>query len=202
MPSNEQIIEAVKVITEAAKTDPSLLSDLFKPSDWTCGSNVSYYNRKNAELVRGCIDALILEPKKDQKLYLRDFKTLSSKSLYIKCYQGLRFLIERLDKDGKYKAVRRQIKFRRNFDGIRFIWIDDAIIKSEPVLSEEAAQTWKDDFDAFIEVAQDEDKFERGDVQLSKNDIEYIRRSVITLPEFVIFKLEPNKIKIVKKAGV
>lgn len=202
MPSNEEIAKAITTLTEVIKENPSLAESLRPLTNrGSFGSNYSYYNPKTAEMVKNVIDAMLADPDKlDQKLFLRDFRALSRGSLYVRCWQGFRFLRDKLDPDGIYKEAHKHITMRKSVDGIRFMWKRDVSkIKSMPVQPEQKTKEWKDQFDEFIENAAPGDTFLRKDIEIDNDDREYIKRSLINLPEFKLFKLEKHLVKIARE---
>lgn len=198
--SPDKQLEAVKTILEAAKDNPEILDALRKPSGSSKGSNYSYYNRDTGTMVKRIVDIMLADTeRKDQELYTKDFKTVSRNSLQMRLWQGFKYLVERMDTaDGKYTKARQQIAIRKSGNGIKFCWKDHEHIMPTAVLPAPRKKEWKDEFDTFLDTAKGGDMFHRKDVDLEDEDIEYIRRSIVNFPEFRVFKLKQNEIKIGK----
>jgi len=80
-----------------------------KPVGWSRKSNATYYNESSALDVKDVLDKM-LETKKDMVIPLRG---RSLATMYAKVHQGLYYLFDYMDADGKYKALRDSITICR-----------------------------------------------------------------------------------------
>jgi len=92
-----------------------------RPKGYGKHSATAYYNIDCAKSVQKWLDKLDLEDKSNI-LYFPIPKYKTVRTIYDQIYYGFRFLIERLDPDKKYLALRQQLSIKKEKNRIKVYW--------------------------------------------------------------------------------
>lgn len=163
-------------------------------------SNYSYYHEVFALEVKQVLDDMIAD-KKDRIWRLSSYPDLKVSSLYMRIYQGIRYLIENMDPDGIYAKYRLEyMTLTKEKDGVRLSWLRDRLegrgFKPDIVSDREITHEWKEHVERFIEQS-DEKILHLKNLALTIQQVNDLQSSFEGL-EGIMSVVTEREIKIVK----
>lgn len=162
MDENQIILDKAAAVKEIFK-DPRIarlaLDAIIgnKPANYGRRSRTSYYNEKFGNHMKSVADTMI-EFRTDQCFHFSDFPGLNPNTLYLRIWQGIKYLRDRMDtEEGKYKVWYSQTKTTREPNvGVLISWKepfrDNMQVPFKPRAVKSPAETpmWKDEIDKFL----------------------------------------------------
>lgn len=156
-----------------------------RPQGWSRRSNASYYKQSFAEEIKVLIDGM-LESRKDiilrySSYCLPDVRNgISKNTLYLRVNQSVKFLLDKLDPDGKYMAWYRAVKIKITPAGIEIRFGEESrnsklipMVYEEIVTQREDAE-WRKDMENWLE-STDVRPFVRKHLALSNEEVEKLQ---------------------------
>lgn len=157
-------------------------------------SNRPYFSMMNAIEIKTIVDLMLAKPgHTEDRLLEYSENNLRPNSLYIKVCDGLKYLCQYLDSEGKYKEFRSAIKIARESKGVTIRWI-----KTRYTTSVEENQKAIAAVEAFIEDGI-KDKLHLTGLDLEPEHIIRINTFLQPVSELYAFKATKTEILIVKK---
>lgn len=171
------------------------------PNGWSGISNASYYREAFALELKGYLDTLA-DAGPSKEFYFDAVKARRSpKTIQSRFNQAFLYLVERLDTpDKKYEQLRSVIEVARESRGVRIRW-KPLKEKLEGELLDSAAPSllWYEEFEAWLDMAEDGMSFTRTNVRITGEEQTRVRDSLMNLGNFHIIRLDDNQIKIVRE---
>ena len=178
------------------------------PVGWSRRSNAPYFNPENANLLKMVADRMI-QTRQDQVFFYKDFPSIKPQTLYLKVYQGIRFLIENNDTPThRYGEWNKQIAVSREYGvGVRISWKEafrtedkvpaKAMISHSVVpLIEHKIPIWQKMIDSFLEDPK-QSKLVIDELALSPDEVRELKASLAN-NQRIISQVFPTEIKIIK----
>jgi len=174
-----------------------------KPESWGRRSNAPYFKEKYAKEVQSVLDKL-MEDKQPVVYSYRYFGTkfgYSPNTLYLRIYQGIRFLLRYMDPEKKYFKLMQHISLsREKGKGVFLRWIgeDTMVIRTEDVefQPKDEVPHWKVELQRFLEDDTIKE-FVRERLYLSPEDVQQTKITVAQL-ENVAASITSYSIKLVR----
>lgn len=177
-----------------------------RPSNWSRRSNAPYYNEKYASVTKKVIDEMMID--RDDRLYpLTQFPGKSIETIYLRLNQSWRYVMEKMDPDGRYRKFNQMFRIRRIKDvGVKIEMIEES--KNDELLNtfvplkvvdNEKKMTMPERIDAFIESAKVGGEFHEFGLCLTSDQIKDIKNSMADIQNFIC-KVTTTEIKIVRIA--
>jgi len=178
-----------------------------KPKGWSNSSNASYYNEKSALWVKSYVDKLLKKQGTVLEISAKE-EGFAVGTLYVKFTTGLLYLVEQMDPDKKYAAVRPIFKVSRRATGIALVWKQlvynrgnitasaRSIAKATthvPITRDEDIPdhvtkfeeiNWMKELEVFLRSAEEGERLVLEGLVLSPEDKETIRSMMQGLPMF------------------
>lgn len=198
--------KAAELLGEILGISPS------RPKRWDSNSNASYYKEKFGVFV---LDKIItrlhdLDRDKDLEVEARPLK-VSRGTLKIMVIQGWLWLIEHSSEEDakRYKQLREDVTISKCSSGVTIRWKDSCLIETEgDVVVKDVPHTkknnfkWKSELDEFISNAQDNDKLVCEGLDLSGEQLDYVKNMIDQCQGFFIKVLKTTRIEIIKNLEV
>lgn len=204
---SDATIEEREAFIEALVTHPT---GTIRPRTWGMTTVSPYYKERYARELQLVLDEMFEDKTSDRKFLYADFN-LASRSFYIRINQSWRYLIDKLDSVGKYDWMKKNVRIRRESDGLRLIWVHnlstlaetDAPIEKPKTLTikhEEVTPTelWKVKLNKFFEEAPEGDVFHAKSVDISPSDLANLTTTIEMLEDIQVIKLTTNEVKLYK----
>jgi hypothetical protein len=169
-----------------------------RPVGWGRRSYSTYYNERYALWIKKDIDQMVID--RQPRVYRYESFSCSSQSLYVRVYQAMRYLMEQMDSDGKYKKILSDIKLKR----VRSLGItlkyDDVLEgeqRAEVFIEDTLLPKWKKDLDNYLEDSSLDKPFHKDGLLLTPAQVEQLNLELGGLSN-VIFSVTSREIKVVK----
>jgi len=117
----KEAVEKLFVNPEQSKAVLAALVPSKRPAGWSRRSRATYYTEEYAMQVKRVLDN-ILQDKQDRLWRYEDWKQFSPTTVYLRINQSLRYLLDYMDADGRYKKLMSTLEIYRDRSakGIRF----------------------------------------------------------------------------------
>lgn len=173
-----------------------------RPANTSKAGNYSYYKPVYALQVKSVID-LMLQDKKDREWKFADFPNMRPKTLKLRVWQGIRYLIDCLDTPDKTYAKFWEVTvIETTRTGIRLGFVQDLLedrgFKPQVVTMEYKMQQWKVELDKFL---NDRKKrvLKLKQLSLTNEEIAYLNESIGGVTGLYVFIPENGSEIIVRK---
>ena len=213
----EKLTAALEILSKyianpaSNKTVLSLISSSLEkklPGGWKKSSVAPYYTEKHARSLMEWLSQLLKEDGtfnyEEEIAFPKESLSCSLKSQSIRIFQSWKYLIDHLDPDGKWAALRKAIRVRITSQGIFLRWkrnekeisIMESKIDGAIVPTKEKTLLWRQELETFVATCKDGDMFKKNKVLFSKEDMEWIQAYIGNTPDLYILKLT-NKLLVV-----
>lgn len=180
-----------------------------KPVGWSRKSQATYYKERYALELKKVLDDMMVSNKEFVFGYAWFEKTfgLGKDSLYLRVYQSMRYLLEKLDPDGKYKTfwetkieMHRErgkgvtLRFRHEYQtgGPEFVPTEVMPQVEEP--------KWKQRMKAWLE-SDDETPFSQNNIILSPEEITELEIQLSALGDSILSSITAHSVKLIKRSS-
>lgn len=168
-----------------------------KPKGWSHKASAPYFKEIYGQQMKDIFDALIANPNQD---FMYDYKTyaqygLSSTTTYLRVNQSIRYLLEKMDPDGKYQKFYHEkilIKKERNV-GVRICVLPEFRVQTvaehlaaRAVIPKFEGPAWRKKMEDWLEKAQPGDKpFVQEGLALTPEEIQELKDTFIGVRGFI-----------------
>lgn len=167
--------------------------------------NNTYYNEKNALIIKQVLDRLLEDPQNVARWNWTDFTSVTQNVLKLKIYNGWNYLIDYLDPEGKYLDLRSSVQLTTDEQGLvtrRSPSIGSAIVFKElPSTPTGDSTPWRKQVVDFLEDSLQK-KLVLTNLNLSKSDEEWIHSQVDQTKEItqetILCVTKPHEIKMLR----
>lgn len=125
-----------------------------RPPNTSRTSNFSYYRKIFALEVKLVVDKMI-EDKQDREWKYAAFPNYSHSTVYQRVYQGMRYLCDELDFDGRYGEFRQMVVLTKEKTGIRLSFIREKLegkaFDADVITDEDRIADWEKQVNEFLE---------------------------------------------------
>ena len=169
-----------------------------KPPGWSRRSYASYYKEEYALWLKKDLDDMIA--RRCDKVYrYANFPSVSKGSLYLRLNQATKFILDEMDKDLVYEKLFRQIKVKREVDGItlRFDSVIEGMDRAEDLVPASEKPKWLLKMSNWLEDETQLQPFKTG-LLLSPQEMENLEQELIGL-ENIIYNITSKDVTIIKK---
>lgn len=207
--------EPIPVEKDTRSTIKNLLRELFtenpdlatkvatstyrRPPQTSRNSNFSYYRKIFALEVKMVVDKMLAD-KQDREWKYAAFPNYSHSTVYQRVYQGLRYLCDELDFDGRYGEFRQMVVLTKEKTGIRLSFIREKLegksFDADVITNEERIGEWEKQVNEFLEDSTRQ-TLHLKKLNLTHEQVELLTRSFEGL-EGVNAIVTDREIKIVK----
>ncbi len=160
-----------------------------------------YYNEKEAKAFIPHLD-LILEDKEDRELRYEDYPQWSPNTLWAKVNQAFKFVVDNLDKEGKYTQLRNCLKISRGEFGILFHYVENYNPSGEWILhkvrdSKKMVENYKTKVYKFMEESSEGEELDiKEGIALNDDEVSQLKDLLSESPIFMAY-VSNNRIKII-----
>ena len=174
-----------------------------RPKSWGRRSRATYFNLEYATQVKKVIDGM-LEDRKDRMFYYSAHSQYTPNTIYLRINQSLRYLLEEMDVDQKYKKAMAIIDVKRDriHKAIRFSIRNEfrdgesSFIPAEIVPSVDLPK-WKQRIEEWLETSEVGQQFSLDRLALSPDEVRDLKLQFIELTSIVSY-ITSTCIKLVK----
>lgn len=175
------------------------------PIGWSKNSGTPYYKEKYGQRVKAILDVMATDETKDRVIDPVRMK-MTRESLKALITQGWLWLIDKHGKESTYAEMRERIRIRMISDGVKLEWMHQNPIGGESYIGEAqdkhvASLKWKVDLIEWIETGIDGSQFEKTGLNLTTEQMEYIRTLIDEVKDsacIVTHVLKSNRICFIK----
>lgn len=164
--NNEEIkqkIQSIFVSPEAtARAVDAIVLSKKKPSTWSRRSNAAYYGEEYAKQIAKQLDAMMIDRQPRMYKY-SEWPSLQPNTIYLRINQSIRYLLEFLDTDGKYRRFLQVVKITRERTPIAGVLLriiaefqEDGSSNFEPtaVIEQREMPKWKQKMENWLDTAE------------------------------------------------
>jgi len=177
-----------------------------KPLGWSRKSQATYYKERYALELKKVLDGMIANNKEFCFGYSWFESTfgLGKDSLYLRVYQSMRFLLEKLDPDGTYRKFWNEkiemhrergkgvtLRFKKEFQ------TGGPVFEPTEVIPESEEPKWKQKMNVWLE-SDDMTPFSQNSIILSPEEIASLEIQLSALGDRILSSITAHSIKLVK----
>lgn len=206
---SEPVEPNLLVTLQSLLSDPKFLERLAsvkkakRPANTSRSGTYSYYRDVFALEIRAVVDQMI-ERTCDKEFFYSDYPELRPSSIYMRIWQGKKFLLDFLDPDGKYNQVFSMIEISREKTGVRLSWLRDKLMGKQfiarDVTIKDKTKQWKDEVEAFLQ-DRSMSTLHLKRLHLTTDEMMDLESSFNTI-EGIDALITENEIKIIKSKGM
>jgi len=174
-----------------------------RPQHWSRLANAPYYRAKYAAEIKIILDQMIADGE-NRVIFYKDHPGLNSNTLYNKLFQAKKYLLDKLDPDGKYSLFCESLHIHKKRGVGIHLDIDRNILDGTPegfkaqTLSNTNSEEWKSKIEIFIKNSQSGDVLHMKNLALSPEEIEDIEITLFSLND-IMYNIKCNEIKLIKE---
>lgn len=211
-PTDDAIAAAINTLKQAGfsvsqitGTHPQVKTP--RPSSYSDSSVATYYKETEGKAMQLVLDKM-MEHQLEGFFLPKEKMRMSVTSTYMRFQQGIRYLLDNLDPDGKYRAFRDRIRLIKADEGLYIKYkkgynATGAVPKNHEInwMAEIQKNSWRVELDKFLLEAEPGAKFFRDKLALAPEDINELQNllepftdvlSVVTQTYIRVAKLKPD----------
>lgn len=178
---------------------PHKTSSPNREAHWNRRTVMSYYKEPFAKELQVVLDGMLLD-EEDREFRFVDFPRYTKNTLYAKINQSWLYLVDCLDPDKKYVALRQRTEIKTTKTGIRIKFTtpgSEIPLHAVKVEKEVFTHKWKDKFDDFVENGKIGEKLHLTKLSLSEEDIQDLKMSLYSI-DSILHRITTSEIKLIK----
>lgn len=198
IPTKEDFKAMLAGLKDVIRANPKLNKGKILKSDIV--DKGGYYNEKEATGLIPYLDEIMVD-KEDRELRYEDYTKWSPNTLWAKINQAMKYIIDNLDPEGKYRELRTHLRISKEETGIFFRyseqtsadgWILYKVKDSKKMLDNYKTRVYK-----FMETSEEGEELDiKENLSLTTEEVEQMKELFSESPIFMAY-ISPTRIKIV-----
>ena len=192
--------EAVEILRKIGESSTLSAATKKRMAALVVGKNAedvpSYYKEDFAKELQPALDDIMVT-KEDCEFLFADYPRLNRKTLYLKIYYGWKYLMDKLDTDGRYMKLRGDTRLNLRKTGVRIRFA----AKNEPMravkIKEVKHADLRERIDKFIMTGTVGQELLIEKIVLKEEDAEEIIASISNI-ECLVWSVTTTRIKLIK----